>query len=123
MSIPVDPNQLEVELERFGHSAFLHTLRDDETSHVAHMTFRFEEGSIYCPISKTAARNVENRSKVVVLWPPYETDGYSMIVDADCTVAGEELKVSPTSGVLHRPAVPEASNEIDCGSDCAPLGT
>ncbi len=123
MSIPVDPNQLEVELERFGHSAFLLTVRDDETSHVAHMTFRFQNDSIYCPISKTAARNVANRSKVVVLWPPYETDGYSMIIDADCTIEGEELKVTPTSGVLHRPAAPEASNEIDCGSDCAPLGT
>ena len=51
MSIPVAPNQLEPELERFGHSAFLLTVSDNETSHVAHMTFRFENGSIYCPIS------------------------------------------------------------------------
>ena len=123
MSIPVDPNQLETELERFGHSAFLLTVRDNETSHVAHMTFRFENDSIYCPISKTAASNIENRPKVVVLWPPYETDGYSMIIDADCTITGEELKVTPTSGVLHRPAPTETPNEVDCGSDCAPLGT
>ena len=123
MSIPVAPNQLEPELERFGHSAFLLTVSDNETSHVAHMAFRFENGSIYCPISKTAARNIENRPRVVVLWPPYETDGYSMIVDADCVIAGEELKVTPTSGALHRPAAPETPNEIDCGSDCAPLGT
>ena len=61
MSIPVAPNQLEPELERFGHSAFLLTVSDNETSHVAHMAFRFENGSIYCPISKTAARNIENR--------------------------------------------------------------
>ena len=76
MSIPVDPSQLETELVQFGYSAFLLTVRDDQTSHVAHMTFRFENDNIYCPISNTAARNVEKRSKVVVLWPPYEKDGY-----------------------------------------------
>jgi len=123
MSIPVDPSQLETELAQFGYSAFLLTVRDDETSHVAHMTFRVENDNMYCPISKTAAGNVEKRSKVVVLWPPYETDGYSMILDAECAVEGDELKVTPKSGVLHRPAAPEAPNELDCGNDCAPLGT
>lgn len=122
MSIPVEPSQLEAELERFGYSAFLLTVSDDETSHVAHMTFRVENDSIYCPISKTAARNVENRPKGVVLWPPYEIGGYSMIIDALCIVEGEELRVTPTSGVLHRPAAPETPTDIDCGSDCAPLG-
>ena len=122
MSIPVDPSQLETELVQFGYSAFLLTVRDDQTSHVAHMTFRFENDNIYCPISNTAARNVEKRSKVVVLWPPYETDGYSMILDAECVVEGDELRVTPKSGVLHRPAAPETPNELDCGNDCAPLG-
>ena len=122
MSIPVDPSQLETELVQFGYSAFLLTVRDDQTSHVAHMTFRFKNDNIYCPISKTAARNVVKRSKVVVLWPPYETDGYSMILDGECVVEGDELKVTPKSGVLHRPAAPETPNGLDCGNDCAPLG-
>ena len=123
MSIPVDPSELEHELNRFGRAAFLLTVSDDHTSHVAHMTLRFQEGALYCPISKTAARNVEARPKVVLLWPPYENNGYSMIVDGECGVEGEELKVVRTSGVLHRPATPEVSGELDCGNDCAPLGS
>ena len=122
MSIPVDPSQLETELVQFGYSAFLLTVRDDQTSHVAHMTFRFKNDNIYCPISKTAARNVEKRSKVVVLWPPYETDGYSMILDAECVLEGDELTITPKSSVLHSPAAPVTPNELDCGNDCAPLG-
>ena len=114
MSIPVEPDQLEAELERYGYSAFLLTVRDDETTHVAHMTFRFDQGNLRCPTSRSAARNIEQRPRVVVLWPPREPDGYSMIVDALC--------VTPTSGVLHRPAVPSTQAGGDCESDCAPLG-
>ncbi|MED5173998.1 MAG: pyridoxamine 5'-phosphate oxidase family protein [Actinomycetota bacterium] len=123
MSIPVDPNQLETELERFGRSAFLLTVCDDQTSHVAHMTLSSEEGILRCPVSRTAARNVAHRPKVVLLWPPWEPDGYSMIVDADCSVEDEELCITPTSGVLHRPAAADTSTGPECGSDCAPLGS
>jgi hypothetical protein len=122
MSIPVEPDQLQAELERYGYSAFLLTVRDDETTHVAHMTFRFDQGNLRCPTSRSAARNVEQRPRVVVLWPPREPDGYSMIVDADCIVDEDELCVTPTSGVLHRPAVPSTQAGGDCESDCAPLG-
>ena len=123
MSIPVEPDQLEAELERYGYSAFLLTVRDDETTHVAHMTFRFDQGNLRCPISSSAARNVGQRPKVVVLWPPREPDGYSMIVDADCIVDEDELCVTPTSGVLHRPAIPSTQQGDDCEGDCAPLGS
>ena len=123
MRIPVDPGQLETELKRYGYSAFLLTVSDDQTSHVAHMTFRVDQGTLRCPVSRTAARNVDQRPKVVILWPPHEADGYSMIVDAECRVEGDELCVTPTSGVLHRPATPTTQGELDCGSDCAPLGS
>ena len=51
------------------------------------------------------------------------TEQQPSTVDAECVAEGEELKVTPKSGVLHRPAAPETPNELDCGSDCAPLGT
>ena len=94
MSIPVDPSQLETELERYGYSGFLLSVSDDCTSHVAHMTFRFDQGNLRCAVSRTAARNVEQRPKVVVLWPPFEPDGYSMIVD-DGVVRSLNIEESP----------------------------
>jgi hypothetical protein len=61
-----------------------------------------------------------------VLWPPYESGGYSMIVDGEAHSDGDELVVVPTNGVLHRPAPAGGSAEdtdaAACASDCAPLG-
>jgi len=123
MSIPVDVSQLATELERFGASAYVLTVRDDSTPHVAHVTFTLRDGALRCGASRTAARNVADRPTMSVLWPPYEPGGYSMIVDGDCAVDGDELVITPTSGVLHRPAPAPEGSAADCGSDCAPLGS
>lgn len=122
MSIPVDVSQLAAELVRFGPSAYVLTVRDDATPHVAHVTFTLVDGCLRCPASRTAARNVADRPTMSVLWPPHEPGGYSMIVDGECAVDGEELVITPTSGVLHRPAPAPEGAAGDCGSDCAPLG-
>jgi hypothetical protein len=42
---------------------------------------------------------------VVLLFPPTETDGFSMIVDGHGEVNGDGIVVTPTWAVLHRPAV------------------
>ncbi len=123
MSIPVDVSQLAAELERFGASAYVLTVRDDSTPHVAHVTFTLQDGALRCGASRTAARNVADRPTMSVLWPPHEEGGYSMIVDGECAVDGDELVVTPTSGVLHRPAPAPEGSAADCGSDCAPLGS
>jgi hypothetical protein len=126
MSIPVAVDQIAAELERFGHSAYVLTVRDDATPHVAHVTFALVDGVLRCPASRTAARNVADRPTMSVLWPPYESGGYSMIVDGEAHSDGDELVVVPTNGVLHRPAPAGGSAEdtdgAACASDCAPLG-
>ncbi len=123
MSIPVDVAQLGDELERFGPSAYVLTVRDDATPHVAHVTFSLVDGELRCPASRTAARNVADRPIMSVLWPPYEDGGYSMIIDGEARTDGDELVVRPTSGVLHRPAPAPDGGVGACGSDCAPLGS
>ena len=42
---------------------------------------------------------------VVLLFPPIEADGFSMIVDGEAEVNGDGVVVTPTWAVLHRPAV------------------
>lgn len=123
MSIPVDVSQLAAELERFGAAAYVLTVRDDATPHVAHVTFTLVDGALRCAASRTAARNVVDRPTISLLWPPHEPGGYSMIVDGQCVSDGDELVVTPTSGVLHRPAPAPEGQAGDCGSDCAPLGS
>ena len=123
MSIPVDVQQLGVELDRYGPSAFVLTVRDDATPHVAHVSLTLVDGELRCPASRTAARNVADRPSMSVLWPPFEANGYSMIVDGQSRADGDELVITPTSGVLHRPAPAPDGAATDCGSDCAPLGS
>jgi hypothetical protein len=119
MSIPVDIDQIVVEMDRFGRSAYVLTVRDDATPHIAHVTFDMVDGRLRCGASRTAAANVAARPQMSVLWPPYEEGGYSMIVDGSATVDGETMIIEPRNGVLHRPAPAPGG---DCGSDCAPLG-
>lgn len=126
MSIPVAPGDIGEQMERFGAAAYVLTVRDDATPHVAHLAMRLDGDVLRCGASRSAAANVAQRPNISVLWPPYEPGGYSMIVDAvACTVDGAdgpELELRPTSGVLHRPATPATpATNPNCGSDCAPL--
>ena len=127
MSIPVEPADIGKQMEQFGTAAYVLTVRDDATPHIAHLDMRLDGDVLRCGASRSAAANVEQRPTISLLWPPFEPGGYSMIVDAEArTVDGDEgleLELRPTSGVLHRPATPATpATNPNCGSDCAPLG-
>ena len=128
MSIPVEPADVGKQMERFGTAAYVLTVRDDATPHIAHLDLRLDGDVLRCGASRSAAANVAQRPSISVLWPPHEVGGYSMIVDAEARTVdgadGLELELRPTSGVLHRPATPAtpAANP-NCSSDCAPLGS
>ena len=128
MSIPVEPADIGKQMEQFGTAAYVLTVRDDATPHIAHLDMRLEGDVLRCGASRSAAANVAQRPTISLLWPPFEPGGYSMIVDAEArTVDGDdglELELRPTSGVLHRPATPAtpAANP-NCSSDCAPLSS
>ena len=128
MSIPVEPADIGKQMEQFGTAAYVLTVRDDATPHIAHLDVRLDGEVLRCGASRSAAANVAQRPNISVLWPPHEPGGYSMIVDAVARTAeradGLELELRPTSGVLHRPATPACPPAApSCSSDCAPLGT
>lgn len=128
MSIPVEPADIGKQMEQFGTAAYVLTVRNDATPHIAHLDIRLDGGVLRCGASRSAAANVAQRPTISLLWPPFESGGYSMIVDAEARTVdgadGLELELRPTSGVLHRPATPAtpAANP-NCSSDCAPLGS
>lgn len=128
MSIPVEPADIGEQMEQFGTVAYVLTVRDDATPHIAHLDLRLDGDVLRCGASRSAAANVAQRPTISVLWPPYEPGGYSMIVDAVARTVdgaeGLELELRPTSGVLHRPATPATpATSPNCSSDCAPLGS
>ncbi len=128
MSIPVEPADIGKQMEQFGTAAYVLTVRDDATPHIAHLDMRLDGSVLRCGASRSAAANVAQRPTISLLWPPFEPGGYSMIVDAEARTVdsadGLELELRPSSGVLHRPATPStpAANP-NCSSDCAPLGS
>lgn len=128
MSIPVEPGDIGNQMEQFGTAAYVLTVRENATPHIAHLDMRLDGDVLRCGASRSAAANVVSRPNISVLWPPYEPGGYSMIVDVEARTVdgadGLELELRPISGVLHRPATPAtpAANP-NCSSDCAPLGS
>jgi hypothetical protein len=76
------------------------------------------------------ARNAAARPQVALVWPPETEGGYSLVVDADASVADEPAGTSgvcitlrPTSAVLHRPApAPAPSVEAEDRAEAAADG-
>jgi hypothetical protein len=71
------------------------------------------------------ARNATARPQVALVWPPEVEGGYSLVVDADASVAddpttasGVRITLRPTSAVLHRPA-PAAAVDSDAAGEAA----
>ena len=96
-------------MEKYGMSAYLLTVNENITTHIANQTFSIVNSKLECPLSRSAERNVALHPKVSILWPAYEIDGYSMIVDGYCSRSQNLLIIEPVSAVLHRPA----QNKLD----------
>lgn len=62
-------------------------------------------GGLRCETGHSSRSNVVRNPMVVLLFPPTEVDGFSMIVDGEGEVNGDGVVVTPTWAVLHRPAV------------------
>ena len=127
MSVPVSLDRLREEMSRFGSTPYLLTVTGDQRSHAVsvHVTWddEGEEAGLVAETGRGTAANAAARSTVTLLWPPYEPDGYSLIVDG-AAETGDRVTVRPQKAVLHRSATaPDGSVPSDgaCGNDCVPL--
>lgn len=70
--------------------------------------------------------NLTHRSVVTLVWPPSAPGGYSLIVDGVADSGADEVIVTPTRAVLHRPAQrsapPTGSEDGGCQADCIEVG-
>jgi hypothetical protein len=119
MSIPVKLDSLDEALADYGY-AYLMTVGETQRTHVVAVTPALQDGVLRVeqPGRRTAS-NAETRPGASLVFPPAEPGGYSLIVDGDARRDGDQLLVTPTSAVLHRPAEPGAGPSASgCGSDC-----
>lgn len=132
MSIPVDVTDLAETLEAFGAGYLLTVSGEGRVKAVTvEPTVTGAEVVVPAPGRGTLA-NLSGNDRVTVLLPPTEPKGYTLLVDGVASTDGEDVRVRPSSAVLHRPAahadgppppldVPQGGS--DCGHDCRPVDT
>ncbi|QIG44353.1 pyridoxamine 5'-phosphate oxidase [Nocardioides anomalus] len=103
MSIPVDVADLARALEDFG-AGYLLTTRDGAVK-VVSVAPTLSDGTLTArgPGRGTLA-NLAANAQVTLVFPPREDSGMTLLVDGTGAVEGEDVQVTPTSAVLHRPA-------------------
>ena len=127
MSIPVEVADLAAALKDFGAGYLLTTTGG--TVKVVTVEPRVSDGALLveAPGRGTLA-NLADNDAVTLVFPPGEPKGFTLLVDARGEVTGDDVRVTPSGAVLHRPAshadgppAPRAGADA-CGNDCAPVG-
>jgi len=122
VSIPVEIGDITKALERFG-SGYLLTTTEDRVKVVTVDPVPDGAGLRIGAPGRGTLGNLAANPAVTLVLPPLEQHGYTMLVDGTATADGDDVVVTPTSAVLHRPAA-HADGPLPpdgCGHDCAPV--
>lgn len=122
MSVPVSLHDLREQAGRFGPVVFLLTTSPDGRPHAVTVDLRWTDGGrLAMGAGRRTVANVAARPAVSLLWPPVEPGGYTLIVDGEAAGSDDGVTVTPTKGVLHRPATAATEPSPGCTADCVPL--
>ena len=133
MSIPVDIADLACALA--DHDAgYLLSVSPVGTVKVVTVDPEVADGQIRVagPGRGTLANLVANPAVTLVFWPR-ERHGFTLLIDGTATADGDDIAITPSGAVLHRPAAhadgppaPPAlvagDSATGCGDDCHPVG-
>lgn len=108
MSMRVELDDLPAEILARGPGFLLSSVMDSRP-HAVHLRFEVAaaEGQVELrsPAGRTARGNCSQRPAVTVLFPAAEPDQFSLLVDGEARLDGDEhIVVTAVSAVLHRPA-------------------
>lgn len=76
----------------------------EERPHLLAVKPAVVEAGLRCETGHSSRANVVRNPLVVLVFPPADSDGFSMIVDGQGEVNGDGVVITPTWAVLHRPA-------------------
>ena len=77
----------------------------EDRPHVLAVKPSLVEAGLRCETGHSSRANVVRNPLVVLMFPPPDTGGMSLIVDGTAEVNGDGVVVTPTWAVLHRSAV------------------
>lgn len=105
MSIPVDLATIPEQLERFA-TAYLLTTSGEKVKAVAAAPV-LEGGRLRVSgPGRGSLANAAAHADVTLMWPPTgrtEPAGFTLLVDGTAAIDGEDVLVTPSWAVLHRP--------------------
>lgn len=124
MSIPVEIADLATTLADHGPGYLLTTSGDGRVKAVTVEPVVGEAGLVVAAPGRGTSANIAANPSVTLLFPPLVPRGYTLLVDGTATAAGDDVRISPATAVLHRPAAhADGPPPPDgCGQDCRPVG-
>jgi hypothetical protein len=117
VSVSVSLERLRDEVARFGAHPFILTVSEAGRPHAVAATVAWEGEELVGGCGRSTAANATARPEISFLWPPFEAEGYSLIVDGVAEVDDQQIRLRPSRAVLHRSA-PSPDPLKACSSDC-----
>ena len=103
MSIPVAVDELESALADFD-AGYLLTSAEGRVKVVSAVPLLADGVLRVIGPGRGSVANAAANPVVTLLYPPRHAPGMSLLVDGTATVDGDDVVVTPTSAVLHKPA-------------------
>lgn len=103
MSIPVDVADLGRTLADFG-AGYLLTSSGGRVKAVSIAPQLVEGVLVVRSPGRGSCANVAADPQVTALFPPRAAPGFTLLVDGTGEVDGDDVRLTPTSAVLHKPA-------------------
>ncbi len=125
MIVPVGAlTRLEAAVKERGERAYVMTVSASGRPHVTYAPVRCAGDRLAADVGTQTLRNAQAQPMVTLLFPVRSADDYSLIVDGAAAIdpAGQQLWLTPTRAVLHRPGAP-SDPASSCSADCVPLFT
>ena len=118
MSVPVDLERLREQTDEFGPLAYVVTVNQDGRPHIVSAEVTWRDSQLVAGAGRRTGTNASARPSVTLLWPPVGDGGFSLLVDGDAVLDGEQVVITPGSAILHRTAVADGGGRA---SDCAEI--
>lgn len=84
---------------------YLVTVSDDLRAHTLAVPTDWRAGALHANAGRSSRTNIAARPNVTMVFPHPQPGGYSLIVDGTAAVVDDAVVFTPTSAVLHRPAL------------------
>ncbi len=103
MSIAVALEELPAKLSEYPWCYLVTS--GEERPHLLAVKPSLVKSGLRCETGHSSRANVVRNPLVVLMFPPSQPDGMSLIIDGEAEVNGDGVIVTPTWAVLHRSAV------------------